>query len=451
MFRWINTSLNRKIGSVLVVSLSFLLLVIGYSIYQVKTIHDELKEVSQVDIPLTEIITQIETLQLQQHIAMERFRLLINHQHKEQEPISSLSYRNQEIVRLLNRATQLITTNLQNDTIHFKPEEYLHILDEINTFYKLNLTFEKQLEDNLEKGQLSDETWQPIEVMASHLDTKILAILEKINQLTFEATRYTEAHQRSFMMVETGLGICAFLLSSLLALYIIHIIRTRIHHIHQQVEQLHTSLELGEPIAKPNNQTSKPNDELGELELDLKKMISRLSEEMNTRKEVEQQLMTLATKDKLTNTYNRHKWSEQIHFLINLSEQGKSFSLISLDIDHFKRINDSYGHQVGDQVLQHLGTLLQQEVSKIDMVFRMGGEEFLILLTGQGQKQAKERAEHLRKQIEHFQKVGLPRFTASLGVTSYHSGETEDSLMTRADNALYRSKENGRNCVTTLE
>ncbi|MBJ7539389.1 GGDEF domain-containing protein [Marinomonas transparens] len=450
MFDWINASLNRKIGSVLAVSLSFLLIVIGYSIYQVRVINSELKEVSEIDLPLTEVITQVEMLQLKQHLSMERFRLLMGTNNAEQNPIKSFSDRHQAITHLLNRATQLISSNLNNNNIQFKPAEYQLILDEINDFTKSNQNFELQLESLLKRGLLSEKAWEELEVSASNLDSNIVTILKQINQLTLEATRYTENHQRQFMVIETALGICAFLLSSLLAFYVLHVIRTRIHSIHQQVELLHTSLEQGVPITRPDNNSVQPSDELGELELDLKKMISRLSDEMDTRKEVEEQLIVLATKDKLTNVYNRHKWSEQIQLLIDLSNQNKTFSLISLDIDHFKNVNDSYGHQIGDKVLQALANLLQKDLNKPDMVFRMGGEEFTILLTQQGLEEASNIAERFRHDIEHYQSENLPQFTASMGVTQYHLGETEDSLMTRADAALYQSKENGRNRVTTV-
>jgi len=450
MFDWINTSLNRKIGSILAVSLSFLLIVISYSIYQVRVINNELKEVSNVDIPLTEVITQVEMLQLQQHLSIERFRLLMGKSHKEQNSIESFFSRHQTITRLLDRATYLVSSSLKNDVIQFKPAEYRLILDEINAFSDVNQNFEELLKSLLKDGSLPEEKWQYLEATASNLDENIVTILRQISQLTLENTRYTEEHQRGFMLIETGLGVCAFILSTLLAAYVLHVIRSRIHNIHQQVEQLHTSLEQGVPIIRPDNGRLKPSDELGELELDLKKMISRLSDEMDTRKEVEQQLIVLATKDKLTNTYNRHKWSEQIQLLINLSEQGKTFSLISLDVDHFKKINDTHGHQIGDKVLQELAGLLQKDLHQPDMVFRMGGEEFLILLTRQTLDVASDIAERLRHEIEIHQAEGLPKFTASMGVTEYHFGETEDQLMTRADEALYHSKENGRNRITTV-
>lgn len=450
MFDWINASLNRKIGSVLAVSLSFLLIVIGYSIYQIRMINDELKEVAHVDIPLTEVITQVEMLQLQQHLSVERYRLLMQKGHNEKNSIESFFDRHQAISRLLDRATLLVTSSFENDTIQFKPAEYQLILDEIKAFSDINNNFEVQLKALLINGSLPDEMWEHLESTASTLDKNIVIILGQISQLTKESTQYTEEHQRGFMLIETSLGICAFLLSSLLAVYVLHVIRSRIRNIHQQVEQLHTALEQGVPIIRPDNNNTSPNDELGELELDLKKMIARLSDEMNTRKEVEQQLILLATKDKLTDTYNRHKWSEQIQLLIGLSDQNTPFSVISLDVDHFKKVNDNYGHQVGDKVLQQLANLLQKDIVKPDMVFRMGGEEFLLLLTKQGLTTATEIAERLRHEIETFHTLGLPKFTVSMGVTEYRAGETENQLMTRADEALYKSKENGRNRITTM-
>ncbi|REG81424.1 GGDEF domain-containing protein [Marinomonas pollencensis] len=448
MFAWINASLNRKIGSVLAVSLGFLLIVISYSIYQLRVINGELREVSQVDVPLSDIMTQVEMLQLKQHLSIERFRISLQLEDQEADSIDNFTDRHQQLTHLVRRASQLIKANLNNHLIKFQPEEYQLILDEIYHFDDINNQFKQRLDKILVADNPPQAEWQELELLAENLDANVISILNRINQLMAAATRYTEQHQESFMMIETALGVCAFILSTLLAFYVIQVIRQRIHSIHQQVEELHTSLEQGSPIVRPSDHNQAPQDELGELELDLKKMIVRLSDEMSTRKEVEQQLLELATKDKLTNAFNRHKWSEQIHLLMTLSSNDKVFSLISLDVDHFKQVNDTYGHQTGDQVLIALSQLLQANLQKSEMLFRMGGEEFTLLLPNKTLAEATQAAEQLRATIAQFRQPELPAFTVSMGVAEYRLGETEDQLMSRTDDALYQSKENGRNRLT---
>lgn len=158
----------------------------------------------------------------------------------------------------------------------------------------------------------------------------------------------------------------------------------------------------------------------------------------------------LAITDKLTKLYNRHKFYEIAGNEIERAKRYKRpLSLIIFDIDHFKKINDTYGHDVGDYVLQELAKLIKKHIRKQDFAFRWGGEEFIILLPETNAQGAMKLAEKLRHIIEthKFKKVG--RVTISLGVTEYSSGDKDiDEVVKRADNALYLSKKNGRNRAT---
>ena len=158
----------------------------------------------------------------------------------------------------------------------------------------------------------------------------------------------------------------------------------------------------------------------------------------------------LAITDKLTKLYNRHKFYEIATHEIERSKRYKRpLSLIIFDIDHFKKINDTYGHDVGDYVLQELAKLIKKHIRKQDFAFRWGGEEFIILLPETDAQGAMKLAEKLRRIIEShtFKKVG--QVTISLGVTEYSSSDKDiDEVVKRADNALYLSKKNGRNRAT---
>ena len=122
-------------------------------------------------------------------------------------------------------------------------------------------------------------------------------------------------------------------------------------------------------------------------------------------------------------------------------------SLIMLDIDHFKKINDKYGHIVGDKVLVKLVDLLHKRQRKLDYVFRAGGEEFVLILRNTGLQQAISLAENLRKNVEEMELLEGEKITISLGVAEYQTGETEVEWLNRADELLYEAKNSGRNCV----
>jgi len=168
--------------------------------------------------------------------------------------------------------------------------------------------------------------------------------------------------------------------------------------------------------------------------------------------EQQKKLKNLALHDQLTGLYNRH-------FLIEMAEQKvasslrhkHALSLLMVDIDHFKNINDNHGHQVGDSILQEIGELLSKKYRKDDIVsVRFGGEEFVILLDRCNLEQATTCAEKIRADIEELKPGGL-EVTASIGVSELSITDSKFSkLLNRADAALYKAKENGRNQVVSL-
>ncbi len=238
------------------------------------------------------------------------------------------------------------------------------------------------------------------------------------------------------------------MLGFLLTVYIVQIILQRIQRIQGDIKTLNASLDQGDSSSQEAVSKITTKDELAELEHDIKAVMSRLAKEITCREQVEKQLLTLATQDKLTGAYNRHKWEEQINMQLNLAQRGGyPFGLILLDVDYFKRVNDQFGHQVGDQLLKRMVSELQQRIRSTDMLFRLGGEEFAILLPMQDIESACKLAESLRSQMELLQVDNLPAFTISIGVTSYHDMDSEASIFRRADMALYRAKAQGRNQV----
>lgn len=155
----------------------------------------------------------------------------------------------------------------------------------------------------------------------------------------------------------------------------------------------------------------------------------------------------MASQDPLTKLYNRHKFAEIFASeFLTMKSRENDMSLLMLDIDHFKEINDNYGHNIGDEVLVEVSELILQQQRQTDVVCRWGGEEFLILLPSANVDQALIIAENLRKKIAEvtFDEPEL-KITASLGVTQARTDEGLENLVARADDALYQAKREGRN------
>ncbi|MCB1052876.1 MAG: diguanylate cyclase [Acidobacteria bacterium] len=159
-------------------------------------------------------------------------------------------------------------------------------------------------------------------------------------------------------------------------------------------------------------------------------------------------LLEQSVTDALTGLPNRRKWDEiQAREQILANRYHTPLGLIMIDIDHFKRINDTFGHDTGDQVLKRLAELGRSCVRDSDLFARWGGEEFAILLRHCGVEESRALAEKLRHVIETDRQEPWGSITASFGVTAYHWEESATDFLKRADGHLYRAKHGGRNQV----
>jgi len=172
-----------------------------------------------------------------------------------------------------------------------------------------------------------------------------------------------------------------------------------------------------------------------------------LREDITDKKRIEKISIT----DKLTGIYNRVKLDKVLEKELNRAKIMESpLSIILLDIDKFKSVNDVHGHQVGDKILIEISKVLQKNISDRDILGRWGGEEFMIILPNRDINQAKEVAENLRIKIEEFEFSIVKHKTSSFGISSYKDLDKEKTLVKRADDALYLAKDNGRNRVEII-
>ena len=154
-----------------------------------------------------------------------------------------------------------------------------------------------------------------------------------------------------------------------------------------------------------------------------------------------------ASTDPLTKALNRRSFHAR---LSGLTGRDDPFALIMFDIDHFKSINDAYGHDVGDTVLKEIAALVRVNIRVSDVFARWGGEEFMVLSPDADLESGKQLAERLRESVAGFDFTGVPRqVTSSFGLAVFTGGELADELVKRADEALYEAKESGRNRVVT--
>lgn len=197
----------------------------------------------------------------------------------------------------------------------------------------------------------------------------------------------------------------------------------------------------------------------GALALRYAKLSRTLKEEAALRQAREQELRDsnaalekLATEDRLTGLWNRHKFEAFAAAEIGRAHRyGLELALVIFDIDHFKRVNDIYGHQAGDLVLAGVSRLVREHLRDSDGIGRWGGEEFLILTPSTDVHEAAALAEKLRRLIAIESFPEIDSVTASFGVSGLRRGDALEHLVQRADSALYRAKEYGRNRVEIAE
>ncbi len=170
--------------------------------------------------------------------------------------------------------------------------------------------------------------------------------------------------------------------------------------------------------------------------------------DISERKQMEEQLHELCNTDPLTKAFNRRYFLEVLETEVQRSRRyGMPFALVMGDVDRFKRVNDLFGHQAGDRVLQEVVAAIQERIRSSDTFARWGGEEFVLLLANTSLENAVPLVENIRENIRllNFGEVGT--VTISFGVTIFRDGDTIDTLLSRADKLLYEAKAAGRNCV----
>ena len=215
--------------------------------------------------------------------------------------------------------------------------------------------------------------------------------------------------------------------------------------IQKQGKWLLSHLHISKPWLSQGEGESFPLEELAARNRELEAMVAERTEEL---RQAFESVQRLARTDMLTGVANRTAFDENIDYEISYAlRYNVPVSMILLDIDHFKQVNDRYGHLKGDEILHQLAQLVSGSVRDVDTVHRWGGEEFIILLPNTRLEPAAICAEHLRGLVAKHQFDLAEPITVSLGVTQMRNGEGRDSWIRRVDQALYLAKTSGRNQV----
>lgn len=221
-----------------------------------------------------------------------------------------------------------------------------------------------------------------------------------------------------------------------------------------RIEEAQSLEDLGNVVTALVADTRKMVEKNQALELQLVSSSKQVTELKQNLDNVRKEAMT----DGLTGLLNRKAFDKQIRESVAAAEEFKTpMVLMLLDIDHFKKFNDTFGHQVGDQVLRLVARTFTDNVKGRDIAARYGGEEFAIILPETGLQSGLKVADILRRLVENKEVVNkanhetLGRITLSVGVAEYKPGENISDLIERADRALYRAKRNGRNRVEAAE
>lgn len=274
-----------------------------------------------------------------------------------------------------------------------------------------------------------------------------LIILTPINSVTQQVTRYQEFINNLgiyFVLLAAIFFTLFFIYLKSRAIRLAKLVSTPVEVVTEYISRLN---KLGNNKPLPVMQVGiKELDRLIDSSAEIQQARSRLSLLNQELEQKNYQLRTLAITDQLTGLYNRHKLDEIITREIQKAKRyNNHFSVALLDIDYFKRVNDTHGHQVGDSILVGVSAIMRRRVRETDVVGRWGGEEFIIMLPNTSLKQAATVLDELRKQLAHSDFTPVKSLTVSLGLAGSDNYPTEDSIIAAADEALYQAKKNGRN------
>lgn len=263
-----------------------------------------------------------------------------------------------------------------------------------------------------------------------------VTLAEIEQEIGLNKSRLTEQVEEKLLEIAAIL-IIAYLIAVIIGLMFYRKIRW---HFSLFIERLQSAANDNHPVS---------SDLISIQEFDT--LAQTMNEQLNKRAKLQQDLEQLAQKDPLTDLFNRRRMDELISLEVARTKRNKRpFCLVLGDIDHFKSVNDNYGHEVGDQVISAVANILKTSLREQDSIARWGGEEFLIMLPDTAMEQAESVANKIRLLCENHTlsyEDKQVRFTLTFGIEEFDGSTDIKSAIAAADDALYEGKNNGRNIV----
>lgn len=297
-----------------------------------------------------------------------------------------------------------------------------------------------QLADNVIQNQQTmfhaEELIQNVESYHNDSEAQFSDLKTSIQQRFIQRVDNTSAGMKRLQFVGSSMSIALLLFLFVVTL----MVSLSVHRsVSQVIERMKLLAEGGADFSQRLERQQK--DELGYLIFWFNKLSDKLEQSYSD-------LETISITDKLTQLNNRNRadvfYAEAIH---SAKTKQQSLAVIIMDIDHFKLVNDKYGHPAGDSVLQEFAQILKESAREHDFVGRWGGEEFILILQNVSLDELLQFAELIRTNVESYNFTTVGKVTASIGVAAFKHSDDQDSLIKRADEALYRAKSQGRNCV----
>jgi len=376
-----------------------------------------------------------------------------------------ISYVNCTTVKMLGFETQEEMYKFKTISRYKNPEQRSHFLRELSKNGRV---------ENMELNLLTKDNEEKIILMSAYMDNEfisgIIMDITETKKAIEEITKLSRAVEEidDIIMITDRSGILTFVNDA----YVQHTgfsreesigktasILKSARHDKQFYKNMWTQIIAGETFRglvtnrKKDGEVYYEEKTITPIKNDANEIISFVStgKDITGMVELQYDLERLASTDQLTGIYNRHKFEEFFtHELERAQRYGENLSLIMFDIDYFKSINDTYGHDVGDIVLQKIAEVTKRNIRNTDIFARWGGEEFLILCPQTDSQKCAILAEKLRIEVEAYSFEKVKHITASFGVTSYIAEDNLDTFTKRVDNALYMAKDSGRNKVISL-
>lgn len=336
-------------------------------------------------------------------------------------------------------AQQIILANIDSFS------DFPHIIDtpqvaSLKNSFNLYYVNAQQLADNVIKNQQtmfhSEELVQNVESYHNDSQSQFSDLKTSIQQRFIQRVDDTSAGMNRLQFVGSSMSI-ALLLFLFVVTFMVTLSVYR--SVSQVIERMKLLAEGGADFSQRLERQQK--DELGYLIFWFNKLSDKLEQSYSD-------LETISITDKLTQLNNRNRADAFFaEALDSAKTKQQSLAVIILDIDHFKLVNDKFGHPAGDSVLQEFAQILKESARERDFVGRWGGEEFILIIQNVDLEDLMQFAELIRGNVESHTFATVGKVTASIGVATFNHLDNQGSLIKRADEALYSAKSQGRNCV----